>query len=344
MAIRFNIKLDPCVPKSNFLQLCNCPKKEEEVTPEPIIYHNSEITGIFTKECDPGYHGTDVTVTVPAGAFVSYISQADADAKAQAELDRIGPELAQEQGECLINPVPCGGNQQYDGGPSFPTVLNMILGTGLGTLRLFYEAYNVPDKIILKVNGTEVANSGYRGSYTTMQPLLDSTLASLGLPPEPIIGHHAGQLYYDKTVQENQVLTIEVYAPLPGTAWRLTSWCPQEQMLPYSFPVRGIVTSGTVGNSYRVAISQEGNVLKDEIIPQNNHIINVNLKPNIPIEVKVTNVSANPLKFRVLFGTWSFEDRNPNCDPPELIIDPGEFKTYQVSPDFFGVCVASLLP
>ena len=61
---------------------------------------SSEVCGDFVKnDCDSG-EGSSVKVCVEPGRFVSFVSQADADAKAKEELGRIGQSEANAMGSC----------------------------------------------------------------------------------------------------------------------------------------------------------------------------------------------------------------------------------------------------
>lgn len=51
--------------------------------------------------CPSGYNGSVVTYTVPAGAYSSTISQADADQKAQNDVNNNGQTYANNNGTCL---------------------------------------------------------------------------------------------------------------------------------------------------------------------------------------------------------------------------------------------------
>lgn len=60
-------------------------------------------SGTYTKVCSPGYTGSSVTYTVPAGTYFSTISVADADAKAQADVTANGQNYANTNGTCTLN-------------------------------------------------------------------------------------------------------------------------------------------------------------------------------------------------------------------------------------------------
>ena len=67
------------------------------------VYYNSETNrSIARNNCSPGYTGTSVTYTVPAERYSGY-TQADANAKAEREIDRYGQDYANQNGSCLYN-------------------------------------------------------------------------------------------------------------------------------------------------------------------------------------------------------------------------------------------------
>ncbi|MGE5518906.1 MAG: DUF5977 domain-containing protein [Candidatus Dadabacteria bacterium] len=64
-------------------------------------YFSSQASGTFTKnDCSPGQSGSSVTYTVPYGSYVSTISQADADQKAQNDVNQNGQAYANANGSC----------------------------------------------------------------------------------------------------------------------------------------------------------------------------------------------------------------------------------------------------
>lgn len=67
-----------------------------------LHFVNVEKSQSFNKnDCEEGMKGTAVVYTVEAGKYESTISQADADAKAQAEIDANGQAYANEHGSCV---------------------------------------------------------------------------------------------------------------------------------------------------------------------------------------------------------------------------------------------------
>lgn len=67
----------------------------------PGVYYSRAITQLFQKTCPVGYLPTYVTYSVPANKYSSAISQADADQKAENDLNTNGPIAAASSGDCL---------------------------------------------------------------------------------------------------------------------------------------------------------------------------------------------------------------------------------------------------
>ena len=76
-------------------------------TPVQQVWYSAAAGGRFTRnDCGTGYTGSTVTFGVPAGQCGSTVSQADADAKAQAYVAANGQAYANAHGTCtLISPT-----------------------------------------------------------------------------------------------------------------------------------------------------------------------------------------------------------------------------------------------
>lgn len=84
-----------------------------------MIFVNDELGETFTKEgCDDGYKGTNVFYSVPAGKYQSLVSKADANEKAQEEIDANGQAFANAPGNasCIVDASP-----QFVGEEDAPT-------------------------------------------------------------------------------------------------------------------------------------------------------------------------------------------------------------------------------
>lgn len=65
------------------------------------FFSNTALSRTFTKVCPSGDTGSSITYTVPAGRYTSKVSQADADAKAQADIENNGQNYANTTGSCF---------------------------------------------------------------------------------------------------------------------------------------------------------------------------------------------------------------------------------------------------
>ena len=125
---------------------------------------------------------------------------------------------------CSIQQGVCGTQYPYSGGENFPTLLNINLGAGTGTVTLNFDARSIPDKFEVWFDGVKVIDTGYRGS-ATYQSNLDADLALRGLPSETIAGVGSGSANFNKTTH-TEVALVKVYGPLENTFWSLTLGCP----------------------------------------------------------------------------------------------------------------------
>ncbi len=67
----------------------------------PTTYYNNHISEVFTRNnCGPGYIGGEVTFSVPANRYTSVISQMDADAQAEIDLQTNGQAYANSNASC----------------------------------------------------------------------------------------------------------------------------------------------------------------------------------------------------------------------------------------------------
>jgi hypothetical protein len=91
------------VDKKVIKKFCyNYKGQSEECSAGVINYYNQKISKDLGKnDCPLGYDGTKVTYTVPADKYNSKISQADADAKAQNEINVNGQAYANTNGSCF---------------------------------------------------------------------------------------------------------------------------------------------------------------------------------------------------------------------------------------------------
>ena len=74
--------------------------------PPLTTYYNTLVTATATKnDCGTGYTGSRVTYTVAANKYTSTVSQADADAKAAADLTNNKQPYANKFGHCYLQRI-----------------------------------------------------------------------------------------------------------------------------------------------------------------------------------------------------------------------------------------------
>ncbi len=157
-------------------------------------------------------------------------------------------------------PIACGVTGGYLGGEAFPTIQEVNLGSGTGLVIFDYFASDIPDKFIVKYNGQEVINTGYRGG-SAKQAELDAALAERGLESETIQGLGKGMAYFNKTSTQAKAI-VEVWAPLPTTGWTFTMSCPGQD-LPGSTTSTTTV-SDNISECTVLVLDQDSNVLTYE--------------------------------------------------------------------------------
>ena len=118
----------------------------------------------------------------------------------------------------------CNTQLSYSGGEAFPSEYNITLGSTTGVVTLTFDAQDIPDKFIVEYDGSEVINTGYRGS-TIYQGDLNSALALKGLPAETITAPGNGTATFTKSTATTTA-TLKVYSPLSSTVWTATLSCP----------------------------------------------------------------------------------------------------------------------
>lgn len=136
---------------------------------------------------------------------------------------------------------PCDNTKTYSGNEVFPAVYIVPLGLETGSVELFHNALNVPDKFVVDWSGSVVFNSGYVGSVG-FQSQLNTELSNLGYDSETITNTNPGNITatignagaypgfgsgsFQKNTPNPTFCTVRVYGPLPGTAWHFLVNCP----------------------------------------------------------------------------------------------------------------------
>lgn len=144
-------------------------------------------------------------------------------------------------------PIPCGTLVPYSGGQSYPTTETIGLGEDIGDVDLNYDAISVPDRFIVRWDGSVVIDTGYRGSssydfggglrsdFTSsllgeIDPITLNTYPDFTTYPDDgyprIVGPGSGTASFNKNLTTPTIATVEVYAPMTTTVWSFTLGCP----------------------------------------------------------------------------------------------------------------------
>ena len=169
--------------------------------------------------------------------------------------------------------VPCGSNVSYSGGVSYPTEKTIQLGSNSGDVRINFQAYGVPDRLVAFLDNIQVLDTGYIGS-PSHQTALNSWLNQNNEQPQTITNNFNSiiQYYITKTSTNPQNLILKIYAPLSGTAWDVFVDCPKPTNhlpIPNDFTINGnpssqyIFTASDFLNHYS---DLDGDTLKGIII------------------------------------------------------------------------------
>ena len=165
-------------------------------------------------------------------------------------------ELAQYNACCSCSPpvptTPCSQPVAYGGKVNYPDSKRIDLGTITGTVTISFDPLLVPDRMIVKFDGSVVIDSQYQGNIDNIAEL-HATLS--GINPEtlnPYIEPISGNAYTPNgtavlptqanlgfvndqgqrtfTFIKNTATTfceIDVYGPLPTTRYQVTPSCPE---------------------------------------------------------------------------------------------------------------------
>ncbi|RTZ46188.1 PKD domain-containing protein [Chryseobacterium arthrosphaerae] len=120
--------------------------------------------------------------------------------------------------------VPCSDNFNYNGN-SGAYEYNIDFGTDTGIAGINYDAISVPDRFVIEWNGQKW-DSGFVGSSS-----FNGSLINAGVSPSDIHtanpSNGSGQLTFNKNTPTPRFAKVTVYAPLKGTAWRVSGICPR---------------------------------------------------------------------------------------------------------------------
>ena len=146
-----------------------------------------------------------------------------------------------------LPPVACGVASSYSGAEGYPITQSVTLGSTTGTVDYSFDAYSVPDRFIVRWNSNVVIDTGYRGTSdydfgggnrASFNADLNGQVDPITLVTYPdainypddgyprVTSPGGGITSFNKTLASPSSALVEVYAPMPGTAWTFTMGCP----------------------------------------------------------------------------------------------------------------------
>jgi len=141
---------------------------------------------------------------------------------------------------------PCSGTISYPGGQSYPTEIQVDLGSEIGTSTVKMDARHIPDYCIVYFSGSIAVDIGYRGDrmfdYNGTQrsafkaslngktdPKGTYTYPDFTKHPEdgyPRITDGVASVRFFKS-NTSRYATIKVFAPMTSTIWDVSISCPE---------------------------------------------------------------------------------------------------------------------
>jgi len=150
--------------------------------------------------------------------------------------------------QIVLSPISCSSNSSFSGGIGYPTTQPYNLTVNTGSVDFQFNAVGIPDRFIVYYNSVAVIDTGYRGSsaYAFLGSSRGNFTSSLDGKVDPVTSNtypfshpsHSADNYpavispgtgsdsFNKDSNLVNQATIEVYAPMSGTAWNLTLNCP----------------------------------------------------------------------------------------------------------------------
>jgi len=150
-------------------------------------------------------------------------------------------------GTAILPDIPCGTPFTYGGNQAYPISQTIELGTDTGLVVYNFDAYQVPDRFIVRWNNSVVIDSGYVGisRFDLGGDLRSRFINSLIGKTDPITntvypdftnfpddGYPRittpgnGSLSFTKNLAFPINAVVDVYGPIIGTGWVHTLYCP----------------------------------------------------------------------------------------------------------------------
>lgn len=191
--------------ENNIVKQFNYNYSADLSVPTPTTYYSVAKSGLFIKNsCGAGYDGSAVTYQVQAGKYASTISQADADQKAQDDLDTNGQNYANQNGTCISNLPTIYARLEFE------NITNVVYGNiqnfmGDLFIRFYSDAnctvpYTLASNMDVKVNDHlifDIDEYDYESTYTALSGNTQLALGNMYLRDKI--------LYYDPNGESTNI-------------------------------------------------------------------------------------------------------------------------------------------
>jgi len=143
----------------------------------------------------------------------------------------------------------CDAESEYSGGEKYPEIVNYSLGSNTGTVNFDFEPQDIPDRFIVYYDENVVIETGYWGDSSKYDyeglyrsyfkdalegrtdPITGTTYPDFTNFPDDgyprVTDGYSSSDSFTKSSATPTNATVEVYAPMSGTAWSFTLYCPE---------------------------------------------------------------------------------------------------------------------
>ncbi|WP_139276326.1 DUF5977 domain-containing protein [Sinomicrobium oceani] len=250
------------------------------------VYFNSYVSQSYTKtNCTSGY-GTSVTYRVPAKKYFSTISQADADAKAKADMQANGQNYANQHGECFYRNAK---KQQTFTKDDCPVGVNGSKVTYTVPLGKYTSTMSQADadamaQAEIDANGQANANAnGACGFYNVaVHKIFTKNNCPAGEIPSEEVYKVPAKRYYSRISQETVDAMAQADIDANGQAYANTNGTCR-QAVSFSF-------SNSTSDSFGVSFKDNYGVIKSYTCPPGYSSL---VLPEGVYTITVQNISSN---------------------------------------------------
>ena len=140
--------------------------------------------------------------------------------------DQVGDEFGQRSTTGRSFGLTCTNDVVFSnaGTVVLPSVDIVALPTEAGTITLEYDAYDIPDRFVVEVDGRIAIDTRYVGSSSYTVSEVNDVLRRYGFQQTTqsrIITPGRGTTTFQKRAGSTSAV-VRIYAPLPGTQWKVT--------------------------------------------------------------------------------------------------------------------------